>query len=294
MKINHVLVPALAALLAGACGQEPTTTKKSSTRSGTNLTQEEERPQPGELEEIDGTYLAVLVPLNVLVAGQVKGAFTLSREQDELVGDVRLTGGGPSLLHAQNVHIGSTCPIQKDDTNNDGFIDYVEGSKVFGDVLVPLDGDVNTQELGAGFFPVADKYGNYIYSEVASYQQFLQDLKDPDPNPADLVVKLGPEEKADMVGKVVVIQGVPAETRLPPTVQSVGGFANFQTLPIACGRITKVAETPGTAGGSRGTTTGGSGGDDGATVRPPGHTTGGVAGGGETEGMEETGGGVVP
>jgi hypothetical protein len=197
--------------------------------------------------EIDGQYLAILETLNEVVSQEVTGAVTISREDDEFVGDVYFLGGPltASVLHMQSVHEGTKCPTMEDDLNQDGFIDAVEGEMVYGKVLIPLDADLNAQHLELGTYPVADQYGLYVYSSVASYERFITDLKAENLNPNGYLTKLKPDEKLELEGKVVIIKGVSRAALLPDTVQSNSRWPNHQTIPIACGVMQKVRSTPG-------------------------------------------------
>lgn len=194
----------------------------------------------------DGQYLALLKPLNEAVTGAIDGAFTLSKENDEFIADLRFNGGPvtASLLHVQNVHFSDRCPAQEDDLNKDGFIDAVEGDAVYGDIIIPLDQDINSQRMGSGIWPVADAFGQYIYSAMASWEELMNDLHEEDINPEDNLGKITmPELKLDKL--VVVVHGVASNTPLPETVRSNSRFANFETIPIACGVLTKVVHVPG-------------------------------------------------
>ncbi|HXH30653.1 MAG TPA: hypothetical protein VNJ01_07555 [Bacteriovoracaceae bacterium] len=259
----------------------------------------EDKPSAPVEFEMSGAYLAELKPLNVLKAGTSQGAFTFARWGNEIVGDVRLSGGHPSILHAQSVHIGTACPTEADDLNKDGVIDFKEGTKVFGKILIPLDGDLSSQRMDSGIFPLADEYGSYLYSETAIFEQFITDLKEEDLNPEDNLVNLFKDEKFNLVGKVVVILGVAETTELPVTVGSDERLANFQTLPVACGIITKVEKTPGEVDDDvtefevpTGETIGGSGGEDDGFIRgtsetPPDITSNGTTTAGAPNGAPE-------
>ena len=248
------------------------------------IAQEPLTPMPAQpilipLQPGDGQFLGLLYPLNQFVSGKVTGAFTWSKENDEVIVDLRFNGGLPTagVIHAQNIHQGKRCPDEADDLNEDGYIDAVEGEKVYGKILIPLDNDINSQLMGYGTFPVADEFGSYIYSSIASYNKIISDLTEEDLNSEDPFVKLGPEGQLSLKEKIVVVQGINATTIIPFSVKSNNSFANFQTLPIACGVIKEIKSVPGTrhrdetdlkipvGGGSPG----GIEGDDGAVIRPP-------------------------
>lgn len=211
--------------------------------------QEQQTPVVIDLDidaSIDGQYLAIFETVNPQITSKITGAFTFSREKDvdEVVGDVRITNAGPALLHAQNIRIGTRCPVATDDTNGDGIIDAKEGEAVYGKVFIPLDGDLSSASSHDGEFPVGDVYGNYIWARMTKFTKFISDLRSPDSS--DGYFKLGAREPMDLEGRVVVIHGVDAAAGLPATVGSVGRFAAHQALPIACGVIGKVLSPPGT------------------------------------------------
>ena len=195
---------------------------------------------------IDGQYLAVFDTINPQITSKITGAFTFSREKetDEVVGDVRITNAGPALLHAQNVRLGTRCPVATDDTNADGIIDAKEGEAVYGGIYFPLDGDLSTASSHDGEFPVGDVYGNYIWARITKFSKFISDLRSPDTS--DGYFKLAAKEPMDIEGRVVVIHGVDAAADLPATVAGVRRSSPHQALPIVCGVISKVLSPPGT------------------------------------------------
>lgn len=209
--------------------------------------EEDNNPVTIDLDDsLEGQYLAVFETLNPQITSKITGAFTFARykDEDELVGDVRITNAGPKLIHAQNVRVGRRCPDAKDDTNGDGIIDAREGEAVYGQVLFPLDGDLSTQSSHDGEFPVGDNYGNYIYSRVTKFSSFIKDLRSK--NSGEGYTKLNSNEPLDIEGRVVVIHGVDAAMDLPSSVGTIGRMSNYQSLPIVCGVIYKVIESPGT------------------------------------------------
>lgn len=201
--------------------------------------------------EITGQYLATLAPINPMLAENLRGAFTFSREGEEVIGDVRIANAFPEIVYGQNVREGSRCPTMEDDTNHDGFVDAIEGEAIYGKMLIPLDGDLGTQASMARVFPLADKYGHYIYAKATTFTSFMRDLREEDPSEEDDYVKLDKFERLALPGRVVVIHGVPKDFILPETVQTTQRQPKFQTMPIACGVIDRVTHTPGISDDSR-------------------------------------------
>lgn len=262
--------------------------------------QEQQEP----VDEKNYTYMAPFTTINQPVAGIISGSATLHRLEDKFYADVRFNGLHGNLIKPQYVHTGSRCPTMADDTNGDGFIDALEGEAVYGQVLIPLDADLSSQDRGSSYFTMTNPWGFYEYHQVTSYSRFMKDLTETDTDPDDNFVKLTDEKSLSLASRVVVVFGVPKETVLPTTVARRGRLANFQTLPIACGVFSQVVTVPGTVDTDEGTpiepgtTIGGSGGADDGTVVVLGNenipsTTSGSGGGttNETDGNSTTSGG---
>jgi hypothetical protein len=241
-------------------------------------------PRQEEEQQDEGVYQAVLTPLNSsasLVA--TTGTANIIIEGDEVKVSMTVNGAPANITHIQHIHAGSSCPTLADDVNADTYIDVIEGVPKYGPILIPLDGDLSSQDAGAAGFPNANSSGNYPYNETTSLTSMLADLRAPDPDPTDATIKLEGGELLNLAGRHIVIHGVLPSSNLPDTVASIGNIPSHVTLPIACGVITRVAgggTTGGTTGGTSGGTTGGtSGGTTGGTT---GGTSGGTTGGGTT------------
>lgn len=241
----------------------------------------------------DGQYRAVLTPVNANVAGTAAGTAEFIISGDEFRALVNVSGA-PDGEHMQHVHIGTSCAGPQADTNGDGFIDIVEASAASGKALIPLDADLSSQ-LAGDTFPSG---ATYDYDQSTSFSILMADLRIPDTNPNDMLTKLGPNDDLNLAGKVVEVHGVPADTTLPATVQSMDGMSPQQTLPILCGVIERVdggtttgGTGTGTTTGGTGTTTGGTGtttGGTGTTTGDMGTTTGGTGTGTTTGGTGAT------
>ena len=199
--------------------------------------------------EIEGQYLAIFETLNPDLSNKIMGAFTFSveKEIDELVMDVRLTNSSANVIHVQNIRTGSRCPTLQDDINLDGIIDAIEGEAVYGRILIPLDGDISTQSSHDGEFPTSDTYGNYIYAKLTTFSTFMEDLRKA-PEGGEDYIKLKAFETLNIESRVAVIQGMSGEINLPPTVRSVGQLTAHQSIPIVCGVVKKVILPPGEIG----------------------------------------------
>lgn len=197
---------------------------------------------PQEQEETEVAYRAVLTPVNPTVGSAttpIGGIATVTRLGDDFQVNVVMENA-PSAIHMQHIHTGSACAgLSANDANNDGYLDMQESMSVIGSVLIPLDDDLSGQDAGNTSHP----FGNYNYSESTSWALMLADLRLPDTNTEDNVVKLGATDELSLEGRVVEVHGVPDSTTLPATVASGGGETAHRTLPIACGVLTKVEVT---------------------------------------------------
>lgn len=157
-----------------------------------------------------------------------------------------IVNAGPrAAVINQSIHIGSRCPSEQDDLNNDGFVDANEGAKVYDKVIIPLDDDIGSQHIGLGIYPVSDNFGYYLWSRTTSFVKLQDDLQDEDINLKDDYVKLLPDKNLTINGKVAVIRGVPESTILPDSVSGRGKLSPHQGLPVACGVLQRVGPPPG-------------------------------------------------
>ena len=177
---------------------------------------------------------AVLTALNTQISNAVATAqFPLTT--NEIAAQVT-AAQMDNVTHIQAVYSGRACPTLADDTNDDGFIDAVEGRAVYGDILIPLDNDLTTQ-LGGNVFPSGSAY---TYFRSAPFIALLNDLRVVDPDLNDLFVKLALGADIALAGRAVVIHGTAAT--LPNTVRTIGNLTRQESLPIACGLILGVAD----------------------------------------------------
>lgn len=236
--------------------------------------------QPLETE-LSGTYQAIFTPLNKTVSGHLNGSLTLVRDKDDVVVDVRFSNGPASIIHSQNIHIGERCPNETDDLNHDGYIDAEETAKVVKEILIPLDDDITSQYMGLGTFPVSDEFGYYFWSRATPFEKLMNDLREEDINPTDEYVKLSSNKSLTMIGKVVVVRGIPLSTPLPETVLGRGRLSPHQGIPVACAVIKRLEQAPGVIDQDRtniplpvdGETIGGSSGVDDGAIFPSTQTT---------------------
>lgn len=227
-----------------SCGNEGSTKKKEHLKNSVEQQTEDPLVTP---ETSEGQYLAKLFPINLEVSGPVDGAVTLSLEGDELIGDVRFFGNALTAETAfeQTIHLADRCPNLADDLNQDGVIDEEEALLVVGDTLIPLDADLNSQWLGANIHPLSDSFGSYYYSQLASYQKFLDDLWEDDINLEDQLVKIEKGTEPDFRGKVAIIRGISKNAELPSTMKFSNKRGLHSSFPLLCGVFEKVTTPPG-------------------------------------------------
>ena len=230
-------------------------------------------PGPQEQQETVGTYKAPLapVPLNTSVGGNPTGTLDVVIEGDEFKATMNMQGVPGSIAHAQHIMIGTSCPTDTNDVNNDNFVDVLEGVPNYGLILIPLDGDLEDQDDGQTGFPRANSAGTYTWTKTASLSRMIADLQDADVDLEDALGKLNGSD-LNLAGKVVIVHGVPTNSNLPDSVATIDDYQSHQSLPIACGVIQRVEEDTTTTGQTTGETTAATTGE--TTGATTGETTG--------------------
>ncbi len=204
---------------------------------------EEEEEVFRQNEEVEELFNISFSPLNATKIGRYHGWSGISIADNQIWIRVKLQGPSHTDAHAQYLHTGSRCPTMADDRNNDGYLDFMEVSEVVGPVLLPFDGNLNSQLKGLHDFPTMKREGMYYYSEAGNYSFLLEDLEREDMYPADMITKLDPREELDLSSRVVLIYGVDGQKKLPNSVATFDGYPSQATLPIACGVVRDGATT---------------------------------------------------
>lgn len=220
--------------LVTACG-------KSNSNAGLPI--QKEQAIPVNLTSAAGLYMARFQTLNPLVNGSIPGSATVKREADKFYAYVKIYGSAPHTWHQQNVYEGRRCPTMSDDKNGDGYIDIEEARLVLGNVVIPLDSNINTHALGRNVYPVSDATGTYFYERVSSVRKMTKDLINDNKSSSD-TIRIDPAKGFDIEGRAVVIQGTASDVYYPATVNSNEGRPAFQTMPIACGVFSKITSIP--------------------------------------------------
>ena len=169
---------------------------------------------------VDGTYSAILAPVNRRISSKVLGEAKIIKYGDDFQVSSKIKDA-PANKFVQYLHTGSNCPDLDDDQNGDGYIDRYEFIRKAGPAILPLDGDLSSQFLGSSF----TLRGNFYYHRSTSYYLMLFDLHLPDELLNDHIVKLK-EDHLHIQRKVVAIF-VTRFTELP--------VESSREVPVACG-----------------------------------------------------------
>ncbi|MGE3610143.1 MAG: hypothetical protein AB7I27_11190 [Bacteriovoracaceae bacterium] len=188
---------------------------------------------------VEGEYYSQIRPINTRVNGIINSGIAeikIIGEQFEIKLYMDDLG---STSHKQFIYSGSKCPSPSDDLNGDKIIDFDEIRQVSGEPLIPLDGDLNSQEAGKEVFPNGRSYD---YTKKATVSSLLNDLKVTDNNPSDYLTKLKSNEKLNFDSRVIIIFGAPNVTSvpIPNSVFALNNGSINQNIPVACGMIKKV------------------------------------------------------
>ncbi|MGH7056770.1 MAG: hypothetical protein ACREFZ_02655 [Acetobacteraceae bacterium] len=177
-------------------------------------------------------YVAQLEPMNTNVTtSKAMGDARFTVSGDTLTITISMEGVAPNIVHWQHFHgfkdnKNATCPTEAADANHDGIIDLIETEPTSGTTMVPFDSDPAAMDIAHGTYPKASADGTYQYHATVS----LPALK------AAFAKAFG-DPNLDLAKRVVFIHGVPASTKLPSSVASLGPIPAQVTIPIACGKI---------------------------------------------------------
>ncbi|MGE3610133.1 MAG: hypothetical protein AB7I27_11140 [Bacteriovoracaceae bacterium] len=183
--------------------------------------------------------------ININITGLIRGSITVAKSNNDFIVDVLFKSSSAKTLHIQNIHLGDECPTKDNDINQDGIIDILESLPVTKNVIIPIDGNLKTQDDGKFISPISDDFGNYQYSSFTQFNDILSDLLELDNDPFDEIAKLESKAEFNLENKVFVIYGVPESTVLPTSVAVLGKHPSFQILPIACAKLKLNQSRPG-------------------------------------------------
>jgi len=183
----------------------------------------------------DAVYVAHLAALNTTVTGlKAAGEASVTIKGDRLTIAVNASGLPKDIEHWQHFHgftdgRAAACPAHSADTNRDGIIDVVETGAAAGTTMVPFSGDPVSMDVPHGTYPKASTTGTLQYRETVSLSALEAAF-----------AKTFDGQKLDLDRRVVFVHGIPADSKLPASVASLGPIPAQVTLPIACGKITRV------------------------------------------------------
>jgi hypothetical protein len=183
----------------------------------------------------DAVYVAHLAALNTTVTGvKPAGEATFTIKGDSLTIAVNASGLPKGIEHWQHFHgftdgRAAACPTPAADANRDGIIDVVETGAAAGTTMVPFSGDPVSLDVPHGTYPKASATGTLQYRETVSLSALEAAF-----------AKAFDGQKLDLERRVVFVHGIPAASKLQASVASLGPIPAQVTLPIACGKITRV------------------------------------------------------
>lgn len=244
MRSKITILTILALSLVTSCGKDKDDDKKSSgNRASENRPQNEAVVADGS--NIKGIYAADIVPVNNNQHLLKLGVAAIQRDGDVFTARVKLKYGQRMTTLVQGIYTGTRCPTPKDDKNKDAYIDIKESIPAIGQMVIPLDGNLDSQLDGVGGFPTGDNIlGAIMYSATASFERMFADLKTPDIIPDDNITKIKADEGLALEGRLIILQGINERVFLPPTAASLGERSPYKTIPVACGILRKVKKLP--------------------------------------------------
>lgn len=191
-------------------------------------------------------FTASLMPMNehLLVASPNAVAFPsavatpsaevqLRVQGDTVVIDVNAQGLPAGMMLLQHFHgfadgSAASCPGSDADTNNDGVIDVVEIESSAGITMVPFHDDPASMEMESEAYPITDDQGTFHYNQSVSLNALRGAFQE-----------MFGDNELYLDNRVVFIHGVPENTVLPGSVQSIPGAPARMTVPLACGELSR-------------------------------------------------------
>lgn len=177
-------------------------------------------------------YTARLLPMNASASHhQTMGDARIEVDGDQLSITIHVKDAPPDITHWQHFHglltdQAAGCATAAADVNGDGIVDLIETEPASGTTMVPFDDMPAAMDVAHGAYPKASPKGDYTYHKVVSLKEL-----------STAFAKAFDGQKLDLDKRVLLIHGVPADTKLPATVKSLGPIPAHVTLPIACGKI---------------------------------------------------------
>jgi hypothetical protein len=205
------------------------------------IQEEEESVNTSEdnLPQNMGKFVTQLYPINDVFEKSISGEFHLELDESYFKVKGKVLHSSSYEKHFQIIHTGESCPDISGDLNNDGWIDYFEGTHFYGHRLIHLDANLATQIEGIDYGPIGDERGNYSYQKRIDKEIFFDDLFSEDDDLFDDLKKLNLNQKLNLEKRVLVVYGISSKILLPLTVNE--GIKNPNELvPVACGKVRRL------------------------------------------------------
>ena len=182
-------------------------------------------------------YRASLFQINPQQAMTVASgnAEVVLHEEDNRVEITLLGMGLDGVSHPSFIWSDRGCPTRAADANDDGIVDIAEGRIAYGNILLPLDGDITTQNMEPVTFPFGTAP---IYGSSAVLIDVLDAVDGPDTDENDFFVSLELGEDLALDTRTIVVHGVSANTLVArPLAAGMQGLNLPSTVPILCGTL---------------------------------------------------------
>lgn len=177
-----------------------------------------------EEQSADGKYRAILRPFNNSLSGFLPSGFA----EISIVGDSMqvktLLDDDARVPHLQSIHMGTRCPTISDDTNGDGLVDIEESYRASGEVLIPLDNNLESLDQNT-VYPMG---GGFTYTKAARTSVVEADTR------------ARFNQNLNLGGRVVIIHGVAGGTTVPSTFATRDGLTPQASAPIVCGVLQRL------------------------------------------------------
>lgn len=193
---------------------------------------------------VQGNYAAEIWPVNHNLHFKTIGTVGVARDGDTFTATVNLKYGPKDTVVKGAVYTARRCPNLNDDINKDAYIDILEARLAVGKIVIPFDGDLDSQMGGRSEYPMANSSGKLFYSKTASFSRMFEDLKSADEDSSDQYIKLKEDEGITFPGRIVLFQGMSKKITLPETVKTTDGDSRHESLPIGCAVLWKVENLP--------------------------------------------------
>lgn len=173
-----------------------------------------DRPERQE-EQAPGYYAGVFKKLNSRHAGPLDAHALIWLKGQQFYARIVMMRGANSAIYQQYIHKGGTCPNSSSDVNRDGIISLEEVFASSGPMLIPLDRNLKTQQLGLHWFPRTSYEGIYYYSRSADIGEMMKDLRKKDSAYGRGLAKLERGENLSIERRTIVLYRSSPESFLP-------------------------------------------------------------------------------